>query len=101
MSWCTMRRLSPLGPTLLFLGALALHGGGCATLEGAPEGPTSAEEVVAGPDGPLALSMAGVEGDTTSGAPFSFTASDGTGLRLASITSDTAIEDPIALTQLH
>jgi len=45
--------------------------------------------------------MPGVDEPAAEGAPFSFTASDGTGLRLASVTSDTAIEDPIALTQLR
>ncbi len=92
-----MRRSSLLRPTLLLLGALSLQGGGCATLDGTSDGPTSVEV----DESPLALAMPGGDEPAAGGAPFSFTASDGTGLRLASVTSDTAIEDPIALTQLQ
>jgi hypothetical protein len=96
-----MRRSFLRTPALFFLGALLLQGAGCGAFDGATDEPTTSEGGEILREGPLELAVASADDPASEGAPFSFTASDGTGLRLASVTSDTAIEDPIALTQLH
>lgn len=84
--------------------AVALAQGACAGVDGA----SSPEEALEGGEGPgawvetaaVAPELELLSGDAPS-APLGLTSTDGTGLVLAAMYADVAIEEPFALTQLH
>lgn len=84
--------------------AVGLAQGACAGVDG----PSSPEEALEGGEGPGAWVESGsvapelelLSGDAPT-APLGLTSTDGTGLVLAAMNADVAIEEPFALTQLH
>ncbi len=102
-----MRRLAfslALGP--LFLPACTSHD---EAVEEPPEPDEQVAAVSAPPPpavervapAPQDLALAWVRANECSAPPMSLTASDGTGLRLASIDADAVVEGPLAFTQMH
>ncbi|MBI5532263.1 MAG: AgmX/PglI C-terminal domain-containing protein [Deltaproteobacteria bacterium] len=91
------KRPSWAGLTLCGLAGVTLASSGCQATAPAPVPPPQVTVVVP----PLEVPEGKPIVHRTSRAPMTLTASDGTGLRLASIESRTLVEGPLAFTELH